>query len=108
LTGVYTNTDAPNGSYVLQNNDNRVAFYLVDTSKATPEVGANRCYLTVPAGARPAFFFDNDETTGINALNALTTGKATIYDVNGRQVPSLQKGMNIVKANGKSYKVVVK
>ena len=108
LTGVYTNTTAQDDWYVLQKNNGKVAFYLVDTEVAIPTVGANRCYLTVTAGARPAFFFDNDETTGINALNALTTGKATIYDVNGRQVPSLQKGMNIVKANGKSYKVVVK
>lgn len=107
LTGVYTDTPAPNGSYVLQNNG-RVAFYLVDTEVVTPSVGAYRCYLTVPGEARAAFFFNDDETTGINALNALTSGNATIYDVNGRQVPSLQKGMNIVKANGKSYKVVVK
>jgi len=107
LTGVYTDTPAPNGSYVLQNNG-KVAFYLVDTKVAKPTVGAYRCYLTVSGEARAAFFFNDDETTGINALNALTSGNATIYDVNGRQVPSLQKGMNIVKANGKSYKVVVK
>ena len=108
LTGVYTDTEAENGWYVLQNNNGKVAFYLV--GEAIPTVGANRCYLTVPSGgdARAAFFFNDDETTGINALNALTSGNATIYDVNGRQVPSLQKGMNIVKANGKSYKVVVK
>ena len=107
LTGVYTSTDAPNGSYVLQNNGGKVGFYQVDTEKATPTVGAYRCYMTVPTTARPAFFFD-DETTGIDAINALTSGSATIYSVDGRHLPSLQKGLNIVKTNGKTYKVMVK
>ncbi len=106
LTGVYTSTAAPNGTYVLQNNG-KVGFYQVDTEKATPTVGAYRCYMTVPTTARPAFFF-GDETTGIGAINGLTSGSATIYSVDGRHLPSLQKGLNIVKTNGKTYKVMVK
>lgn len=108
LTGVYTATDAPVASYVLQNNDSKVAFYVVADGEQ-PTVGANRCYLTVPSAARPAFFFGDDNTTGIEAINALTNGTAEIYNVNGVKVPALQKGMNIVKtANGKTQKILVK
>lgn len=108
LTGVYAQTDAPNGSYVLQNHNNKVAFYLVNTAEATPKVGANRAYLTVPNSSRPAFFFGEGETTGINAIQALTSGDAEIFNAAGARIPTLQKGMNIVKRNGKSYKVIVK
>jgi hypothetical protein len=106
---VYKNTRAVNGTYVLQNNNDKFGFYRVNTEVATPTVEAYRCYLTVPAGGdvRAAFFFDN-ELSGIEAVNALTQGKSTIYDANGRQITTLQKGMNIVKANGKTYKVIVK
>ena len=107
LTGVYTSRDATDGTYVLQNNGGKVGFYKVDTSDVIPTVGAYRCYLSVPSGVRPAFFF-GDETTGIDAINGLTSGSATIYSVDGRHLPSLQKGLNIVKTNGKTYKVMVK
>lgn len=107
LTGVYTSRAATDGTYVLQNNEGKVGFYKVNTSVAIPSVGAYRCYLTNPSGARPAFFFD-DETTGIDAINALTSGSATIYSVDGHKLPALQKGLNIIKTDGKTYKVMVK
>lgn len=107
LTGVYTQKDATDGTYVLQNNYGKVGFYKVDTDDVTPKVGAYRCYLSVSSGVRPAFFF-SDETTGIDAINGLTSGSATIYSVDGHQLPALQKGLNIVKTNGKTYKVMVK
>lgn len=109
LTGVYAATTAPAGSYVMQKNNNKVGFYkVVDGSQ--PTVGANRCYVTVPAseGARAAFFF-NTEATGIEAIEALTNGEGQIFNASGAQLPKLQKGINIVrKADGKSYKVMVK
>ena len=85
-----------------------MAFYLVAEGQE-PTVGANRAYLTVPSPARLAFFFGDDNTTGIEAINALTNGTAEIYNVNGVKVPALQKGMNIVKtADGKTQKILVK
>lgn len=110
LTGVYAQTEAPNESYVLQKHGNKVGFYRVNTEVVTPQVGANRAYLTVSAaaGSRPAFFFGEDETTGINAIQALTSGEAEIYNAAGARIPTLQKGMNIVIRNGKSYKLIVK
>lgn len=106
LTGVYTQTDAPNGSYVLQNNNDKVGFYRVNTENATPKVGANRAYLTKPAesGNVKAFFFGGDVATAIQSVfDGLQNGNA--YDLAGRKVHKLQKG-GIYVVNGK--KVAVK
>ncbi len=107
LTGVYESVDAPDNSYVLANIDNKVGFYQVDNNDK-PTVGANRCYLTAPTSGARALFFDF-ETTAIEAINALTSGEAEIYNASGVRVPAMQKGMNIVKMkNGKTQKVMVK
>ena len=110
LTGVYTATDAPVGRYVLQKNDDVLAFYKVAEGKR-PTVGANRCYLTAPAaeGARALFLDFGGETTGVDTIKALTSGKTTIYNAAGAVVPSLQKGLNIIKmSDGSIRKVMVK
>ena len=111
LTGVYTDTTAPEDSYVLQNQSGKVGFYQVGES-VKPTVGANRAYLTVSAeegGARfDAFFFDEGQTDGINAINVLTNGEAEIFNTNGVRQNSLQKGLNIIRANGKTVKIMVK
>lgn len=105
LTGVYTNSEiaADAGNYILQTQNDVQAFYLVSSSArtATPY----RAYLTAPgAGARIAISFDN-ETTGINGVNA-TEKKfdGTVYDLSGRKVAQPARGLYIV--NGK--KVVIK
>lgn len=111
LTGVYANTEAPVGSYVLQRNDDIVAFYEVNGGEDNqPTVGANRCYLNWPDGSNArAFFFPENNATAIKAINALTSGKAEIFNASGVQIPALQKGMNIIRtADGKSLKVMVK
>ena len=74
-------------------------------------VSANRAYLTAPAADAgvKAFRFPAEEATGINAINALTAGKAEIFSVAGARIPSLQKGVNIIRtADGKTTKVLVK
>ncbi len=109
LTGVYAETNATPGTYVLQKNNDKVGFYKVEEG-SEPTIGANRCYLKAPASARGtiAFFLDT-KSTGIDAISALTDGDAQIFNTSGVKLPALQKGMNIVKrANGKSYKVMVK
>lgn len=49
---------------------------------------------------------DDIIATGIS--NVSTTGKAAIYDLQGRQLQKMQKGVNIVRMNGKNVKVLVK
>ena len=102
LTGVYTDTEAPVGSYVLQNQGGRVGFYQVQEG-TQPWVRANRAYLTVPASANVKAFY-MDDATAIQTVEELLSGKAEIYDLAGRRQQKLQKGINIV--GGK--KVLVK
>lgn len=104
LTGVYAATLAPVDSYVLQKNDDVVGFYKVAENEQ-PTVGANRAYLTAPAtsGGVKAFFFDEGTATAIQSVfSGVAAGE--IYDLSGRKLNKLQKGVNIV--NGK--KVMVK
>ena len=54
-----------------------------------------------------AAFESTSSTTGINAVNAATNGASRVYDLSGRQLPAMQKGLNIVRtAGGKTVKVV--
>lgn len=110
LTGVYSDTPAPKGSYVLQNIDGVTGFYKV--VDAIPTVKANRCYVTLPtsSSAKMLGFATEEEETAINAINALTSGKIeTIYNASGVRQSTLQKGMNIVKmSDGTIQKILVK
>lgn len=105
LTGVFAQTQAPVGSYVLQTNDeDRQNFFIVVEGKQ-PSVPAYRAYLNAPnAGGRAFISFADNNTTAIQALEALTNNKAEIYDLNGRKLPKLQKGVNIVNGT----KIIVK
>lgn len=107
LTGVLEeNGYVPSGSYILSKYKGRFAFYQVDGDNVKMAT-KYRCYLTIPADqptAVSAFYLNGEgETTGINALlNA--NGKTEIYDLSGKRLNHLQKGINIV--NGQ--KVLVK
>lgn len=70
LTGVYADTKVPAGSYVLQEKDGNVKFYLVSAGEnMQPTLNPYRAYLTVPAESAgvKAFSFGG-ETTGIIAV----------------------------------------
>lgn len=106
LTGVYAPTAAPQGSYVLQNQDGKVAFFKVASDDIM--VGANRAYLNASSSSAKVLNF-SAEATAIKTIGALTSGKAEVYGANGARQNGLQKGMNIVKmADGSVQKVLVK
>ena len=51
----------------------------------------------------------NDGSTAIDHLNAISRdANAEYYDASGRRTHGLQKGLNIVKRDGKTYKIMVK
>ena len=51
----------------------------------------------------------NDGSTAIDHLNAISRdADAEYYDESGRRTHGLQKGLNIVKRGGKTYKIMVK
>ena len=98
LVGTYTDTDAPIPSYVLQKLDGVVAFYIVEQ---TMTVTAGHAFLITDEptmGGVKAFTFDR--ATGI-MMNEQTPSqtKSVIYDMSGRRVEKMTKGLYIV--NGK-------
>lgn len=109
LTGVYAKTAAPGGSYVLQNQEGKVGFYMVDldyleaNEMSVPNVPANRAYLEVPAAGVKAFYFGDVETAIKSVFDGVAAGE--VYDLNGRKVGSMQKGGAYI-VNGK--KVIIK
>lgn len=107
LTGVLAEGGAlvPEGGYALayQKSTGKQGFFKTDGTVTCPQ---HKCYLT-PAveQAAKAFYFDNNGgTTAIEDIFGGNDGKMEIYDLSGRRLQSLQKGVNIV--NGR--KVLVK
>jgi hypothetical protein len=101
LIGVYSDTEAPVGSYVLQNIDGVVGMYQVAEGEQ-PIVKANHAYLIVQTYKAKAFYFskkDADEATGINLTPALSESKEVIYNMAGQQVKKAQNGIYVI--NGK-------
>jgi hypothetical protein len=100
LTGVYEDTKAPVGSYVLQNIDGKVGFYQV-VKNQQPTVKANRCYLTASASNVKAFFLNEDDATSINEELRMKNEESEggIYNLAGQRIQKMQRGINII--NGK-------
>lgn len=107
LTGVLEEGTVyvPSGSYILSKYNDRFAFYKVvgDNVKVAQQY---RCYLTNPTltAVSASYLNGEGETTGINALLNGNNGETEIYDLSGKRLNHLQKGINIV--NGQ--KVLVK
>lgn len=100
LTGIYAAAEAPTGSFVLQKQNGVLGFYQVETPVT---VQPNRCYLTLDGSLAKAFYFSTT-STAVDALEALTDRSTEIYDLQGRRLQRLQKGVNIVGG----HKVFVK
>ena len=50
----------------------------------------------------------DSETTDIDIIHDISTDNAEYYDLSGRRVGNLQKGINIVKRGGKTIKVIIR
>ena len=103
LTGTYARIYAPNGSYILQKNNDVVGFYLCDAADKYV-VAKNRCYLTVSNETNVKAFFFGEQEDAINNIRHNVESINNIYDLTGRQVNKATKGIYIV--NGK--KVLIK
>ncbi len=103
LVGCAEATTVPAGAYVMQKQNNCVAFYLVAES-TTITCPAGKAYLSALSSDAKALFFVDGETTGINSAEISseeTTGD--IYTLSGVKVnkADLTKGIYIM--NGKKY-----
>ena len=88
-------TDAKNNVYALAKNGTKVGFRIVGNGVKIP---AGKAYLKVAAGAGVKEFYPfGEEETGLTPT--FSEGEGAVYDLSGRLVNSLKKGIYI--ANGK-------
>ena len=118
LQGLYTqkvfSKDADNNCYIVKGVKlMNPAKLLGETS--TAHVGSKpfRAYMvdnsSAPAaGARMFSISVGGSTTAIEQLETTADSKAEYYDLQGRRLQNLQKGVNIVKRGGKTMKVIIK
>ena len=118
LQGLYTqkmfSKDTDNNCYIVK------GFKLMNPAKlldktTTEHVGSKpfRAYMvdnsSAPvAGARMFSISVGGSTTAIEQLETTADSKAEYYDLQGRRLQDLQKGINIVKRGGKTMKVIIK
>lgn len=93
LVGIYKAVEIPAGCYVLQTQDNVQAFYKLATAATANTV--NRAYLNVGASVK-AFFFNDEDADGINAVEATAEDGRAIYNLAGQRVKKAQKGLYII------------
>lgn len=102
LTGTVAtiNTPADANIYTLQAPDNVLKMKRYEGTT----LAGFKAYLSMAANQVQAFKLDLGEATGIESILNNANGKMVIYDMNGRRVQQMSKGLYIV--NGK--KVLVK
>ena len=88
--------------YVLQKQNDDVAFYRVNPTKPIT-TRAYRCYLETPSTAGAKITFAFSEATGISSVK--TNRLNQIYDLNDRKGEKIQKGVIYIINN---HKVIVK
>ena len=117
LQGIYTkkefSKDTDNNCYIVKGDKLMNPAKLLGTS--TKSVGSKpfRAYMadnsSAPAaGARMFSISVGGSTTAIEQLESTADSKAEYYDLQGRRLQDLQKGINIVKRGGKTMKVIIK
>lgn len=118
LQGIYTkkefSKDTDNNCYIVKGSKLMNPAKLLDKT-ATESVGSKpfRAYMvdnsSAPAaGARMFSISVGGSTTAIEQLESTADSKAEYYDLQGRRLQDLQKGINIVKRGGKTMKVIIK
>ena len=118
LQGIYTkkefSKDTDNNCYIVKGSKLMNPAKLLEET-ATESVGSKpfRAYMvdnsSAPAaGARMFSISVGGSTTAIEQLETTADSKAEYYDLQGRRLQNLQKGVNIVKRGGKTMKVIIK
>lgn len=118
LQGIYTqkefSKDTDNNCYIMKGDKLMNPAKLLGETK-TESVGCKpfRAYMvdnsSAPAaGARMFSISVGGSTTAIEQLESTADSKAEYYDLQGRRLQNLQKGVNIVKRGCKTMKVIIK
>lgn len=85
MVGVYSWQEPPADSYVLQNQDEGLAFYRHLAGNGV-EVGPNRCYIKPQSGELKSIQFPDDETNGVANANATDSSLVDVYTTAGVKV----------------------
>lgn len=85
MVGVYSWQEPPADSYVLQNQDEGLAFYRHLAGNGV-EVGPNRCYIKPQSGELKSIRFPDDETNGVANANATDSSLVDVYTTAGVKV----------------------
>ena len=118
LQGIYTkkefDKDADNNCYIVKGNKLMNPTKLLENTKVTKVVSKPfRAYMvdnsSAPtAGAKMFSIAIGGSTTAIDSINTIADDNAIYYDLQGKRLNEPQKGINIVKRNGKTMKVIIK
>ena len=115
--GLYTqkefSKDADNNCYIVKGNKLMNPTKLLENTKVTRVASKPfRAYMVHSTsfvdGARMFSISIGGNTTAIKQLETTADSKAEYYDLQGRRLQELQKGVNIVKRGGKTMKVIIK
>lgn len=93
---IYNKALATNGTIAYLSTDGKVKKLTSGSLKGL------RAYFIIPASGAPAriaFLDDDDQTTGISEMKSQPVDNGNIYDLNGRRVQTMKKGIYVV--NGK-------
>ena len=109
--GTYT-TEEVNSGYVISKN----SFWNVEELKKSSsvkgvKVNPFRTWLDGTSAKAPAKLNMriDDNTTGIDAIDALNDAEAEYYDLSGKRLDEPQRGVNIVRMkSGKTMKIIIK
>ena len=117
LQGIYTqkvfDKDVDNNCYIVKGNKLMNPAMLLEKTKVQKVASKPfRAYMvdntSSTAGAKMFSIGFDDSTTAIDSLNTIADDNAIYYDLQGKRLNEPQKGINIVKRNGKTMKVIIK
>ena len=107
----YEATDGDDAAVVADEKKVTYVEYITVTSESADDLSISISYVGYGDGSNDYVTYANfaTPTNGINSINAAAqNGKADIYTINGAKVNAMQKGINIVRMNNKTTKIVKK
>ena len=107
----YEATDGDDAAVVADEKKVTYVEYITVTSEGENDLSISISYVGYGDGSNDYVTNANfvTVTDGINSINAAAqNGKADIYTINGAKVNAMQKGINIVRMNNKTTKIVKK
>ena len=109
--GTYWTEDVNSGYVISKNSFWNVEELKGSTSVNGVKVNPFRAWLDGTSANAPAQLSMriDDNTTGIDAIDALNDAEAEYYDLSGKRLDEPQKGVNIVRMkSGKTKKIIIK